>query len=155
MSFSKWIQILRNVKVLSNHDFAWLAHQCTFGKKLHGLLYLSFKWLKILLPSTNVYWYSWIEIKRTVFDNSVILTVSKYSRFHEEKLPWQPQMHSQPLYIQSNKDFKIYLFNTMVLSKYKLVPLDHGYSWHSDIMFDQQKLKKTSMSLSWTASHTQ
>ena len=25
---------MQNVKVLSNHDRAWLAHQCTFGDKI-------------------------------------------------------------------------------------------------------------------------
>ena len=29
-----WIQIMRNVRVLSNHERALLAHPCTFGEKI-------------------------------------------------------------------------------------------------------------------------
>ena len=29
-----WIQLMRNVSVLSNNERAWLAHQCTFDEKI-------------------------------------------------------------------------------------------------------------------------
>ena len=32
-----WIQIMRNVRVLSNHERALLAHPCTFGEKIWWL----------------------------------------------------------------------------------------------------------------------
>ena len=38
-----WIQIMRNVRVLSNHERALLAHPCTFGEKIARFSIFRFK----------------------------------------------------------------------------------------------------------------
>ena len=42
-----WIQIMRNVRVLSNHERAWLAHQYTFGEKTARFNISQFYMIKI------------------------------------------------------------------------------------------------------------
>ena len=39
-----------------------------------------------------------IELNLYLFHHLINLILSKYYRFHDKILPWQPQMHGQPLY---------------------------------------------------------
>ena len=59
---------MRNVRVLSNHDSAWLAHQCThiWWDNCTGQ-HVSISSVSYSSPSTHVYWYSWIWIEEKLF----------------------------------------------------------------------------------------
>ena len=43
------------LSVLSNHERAWLAHQCTFGEKIPRISIFQFKVIKILLQVERFY----------------------------------------------------------------------------------------------------
>ena len=40
---------MRTVRVLSNHDCAWLAHQCAFSEKIARISKSQFQVIKIIL----------------------------------------------------------------------------------------------------------
>ena len=74
-----WIQIMRNVRVLSNHERALLAHPCTFCERIAWFGISRFLSDYCSSPITNNYWYSWIYITRIIFHNLIITTVSNNS----------------------------------------------------------------------------
>ena len=82
-----WIQIMRNVRVLSNHERALLAHQCTFGAKTARFNISKFYVIKNWSPNTNDCWYRLIYIKRVVFRHLLIIKLSKFYRFHDTNVP--------------------------------------------------------------------
>ena len=49
-----WIQIMRNVRVLSNHERALLAHPCTFGEKIARFSIFRFKVIIVLHQSQMI-----------------------------------------------------------------------------------------------------
>ena len=86
---------MRNV---SNHEDAWLAHQCTFDENIARVsIYLSFEWLK-LFPKYICWLVQLKLIKTAVCRHLIILTLWKYCRLYDKIISWKPQIHSQPLY---------------------------------------------------------
>ena len=79
-----WIKIMQNIKVLSNHEHAWLAHECKFGEKIawfNIFQYYMIKinhWVQMIIDITE-----FIK-KRVVFLHLTIIAVSKYNCFHDK-----------------------------------------------------------------------
>ena len=62
----------------------WLTNTCLV-KKLHGSVYLGYKWLKFS-PSANEYWYNWIYTKIILIHHLIVITESKYYHIYEKTL---------------------------------------------------------------------
>ena len=72
----------------------WLTN-ARFVRKLHGSIYLSFIWLRLITD------YKWLLTKLNLYQKSCFSSFNhhhsvKILPFPWQKLPWQPQMHSQP-----------------------------------------------------------
>ena len=89
-----WIQIMRNVRVLSNQDRA-----CIVGSPMHVWWEnCTVRYILVLSdycssPITNDYWNSWIYIIRNIFRHSIITAVSKLEqleRLRSEDTPRRP-----------------------------------------------------------------
>ena len=73
-----WIQIMPNVRVLSNHERVLLAHPCTFGEKIARFgIYLVFKWLLFFTNHKWLFKNSWIYIIQIIFRHLITSAVSK------------------------------------------------------------------------------
>ena len=73
-----------NVRVLSNHERAWLAHQCTFREKIARFNISQFNMIKINHRVQMIIEIAEFTAKELFFHHLIIITVSKYYRFHDK-----------------------------------------------------------------------
>ena len=75
---------MRNVRVLSNHKRALLAHQCTFREKIALFNISQFHVVEINHRVQMILDIAEFTPKKIVFRHLTIITVSKYYRFHDK-----------------------------------------------------------------------
>ena len=87
---------MRNVRVLSIHNRPWLAHQCTFVEKIAQFNISHFYVIKINHRAQMIIDIAEFAPKELFF---IIEPLSQCQNITVSmvKLPWQPQMHGQPL----------------------------------------------------------
>ena len=78
------IQIMQNIRILSNHECAWLAHQCTFRKKNARFNISQFHMIKINHKVQMIIDIAAFTTKELLYRHLTIVTVSKYYRFHDK-----------------------------------------------------------------------